>query len=110
VKIPVDYLAFPMLYCPYAIHETFTEEAGVSELEIIRSNAAKIGAAMDAIEPTVESYIRATGCRIDGFGLDAVGQADFVFNMRKGRNFRRSTIRHALDFIATGRKFVRSQK
>lgn len=71
-------------------------------LEAAKANAAKAGRALDAFDQIVEGYIKASGLRLDRFGMEAVGQPDMIHNMRKGRDFRRSTLRKALHYIETG--------
>lgn len=68
-------------------------------LETVQNNARKAGAALDAFDTIVEGFIKASGVRVDRFGYEAVNQPDFVHNMRKGRDFRRGTMRKVLQHI-----------
>lgn len=71
-------------------------------LEAVMANAGKAGRALDAFDTLVESYVKTGGIRLDKFGMDAVGQTDLIHNLRKGRDFRRSTIRKVLQHIEDG--------
>lgn len=71
-------------------------------VETAMANAAKAGRALDAFDQIVEGYCKAGGIRLDKFGMDSVAQPDLIHNMRKGRDFRRSTIRKILQHIEDG--------
>lgn len=68
-------------------------------LDTVRNNARKAGAAMDAFPAICETFIKESGMPVGAFGFQAAGQADFVHNLRKGRDFRRSTMRKVLSFV-----------
>lgn len=72
------------------------------ELEGFRTAARKAGAAMDAFGPICEGFLKASGMRVDAFGFAAANRADFMHSMRKGKDFRRSSMRKVLAFIEGG--------
>lgn len=73
----------------------------MTPIEAAKANAAKAGRALDAFDAIVETYVKVAGIRLDKFGMDAVAQPDLIHNMRKGRDFRRSTLRKILRHIET---------
>ncbi|WP_336812448.1 hypothetical protein [Bosea sp. MMO-172] len=73
-----------------------SDEGGLEE---IRRQAKEAREALDAFDATVEAFLRASESRVDFFGMAAAGSATFVFEMRKGRNFRRNRLKRVLAFI-----------
>lgn len=69
-------------------------------LDRIGDDAAAALALLDKFPAAVESFIKATGMSQTNFGCDATGSVDFVRLMRAGRDFRISTVRRALQFMA----------
>jgi predicted transcriptional regulator len=70
-------------------------------LTAARSNARKALAALDAFDAIVENYVTSSGVAIARFGLEAGGQPEFIYKLRRGTDFRRSTMRRVLDHIAS---------
>ncbi len=72
------------------------------QLRRIRQRAAEAGAALDAFNEIVEAYLKAKGERLDCFGVMAANRTDLVHQMRKGRDFRRSTLRRVYAYMERG--------
>jgi hypothetical protein len=73
-----------------------------ARLQRIRAKAAEAGAALDAFDEIVEAYLKANGDRLDCFGVMAANRTDLVHQMRKGRDFRRSTMRRVFAYMERG--------
>lgn len=50
---------------------------------------------------TIEKYLRKTGVAPTRFGRDAVGDPQFVADLRNGREPRERTARRVADYLAT---------
>ena len=48
----------------------------------------------------IEAYLNGTGMAPATFGRDVMGDPNFVFDLRSGRDYRSSTVRKIEDFIA----------
>lgn len=70
-----------------------------AELARLRKEAGTALVALDGFDTLVETFLRANNQRLDHFGLLAVGRPDFVYRMRRGTDFRRSTLRQVVAFM-----------
>lgn len=77
-----------------------TTAVNAADLAASRSNARKALAAMDAFDAIVEGYLASSGVSVARFGLDAGGQPEFIYKLRRRVDFRRSTMRRVLEHIA----------
>lgn len=73
--------------------------ADEARLQEVKRHAAEALAALDAFEDLVEGFMKAKNLRADRFGLMAVDRPDFVYRMRRGTDFRRSTLRQVVAFM-----------
>jgi hypothetical protein len=69
-------------------------------LAALQANARKALAALDAFDMIVEDYYAATPETVAKIGLDAAGQPEFLYRLRRKADFRRSTMRKVLAHIA----------
>lgn len=74
------------------------------DLENVKSNARKALNALDAFDAIVEGYLETSNVAIARFGLEAGGQTEFVYKLRKGVDFRRSTLRRVLNYITNAER------
>lgn len=81
-------------------------KALADETAAAKANARKALAALDAFDAIVEGYLSASGMSVARFGLEAGGQLELVYRLRRGTDFRRSTMRKVLDRIANGAEQV----
>jgi hypothetical protein len=70
-----------------------------AKLKRVQEKAADARAALDAFDEIVEAYLKANGDRLDCFGVMAANRTDLVHQMRKGRDFRRSTMRRVFAYM-----------
>lgn len=68
----------------------------------VQDDARQLLVAIDKFPALVEDYIKVTSTAPSAFGLKAlgVGQGDFVRLKRNGRDFRLSTVKRVLGYIA----------
>ena len=66
----------------------------------VKRQAAEALAALDAFDEMVEGFVRSEGIRTDRFGMMAANRPDLVHQMRRGRDFRRSTMRRVFEYMA----------
>jgi hypothetical protein len=71
----------------------------VARLKEIKLQAAEMLAALNSFDEVVEAYLQSYPERVDRFGVMAAGEAGFVHRMRKGKDFRRSTMRRVVAYI-----------
>ncbi|SIQ76195.1 hypothetical protein [Bosea sp. TND4EK4] len=71
----------------------------VARLHEIRQQAAEMLAALNSFDDVVEAYLSSNPERIDRFGMMAADRPDFVHRMRKGQDFRRSTLQRVAAYI-----------
>lgn len=72
------------------------------EIAAVQANARKALAAHDAFDAIVETYLAASGTSVARFGLEAGGQLELIYRLRRGTDFRGSTRRKVLAHIANG--------
>lgn len=70
-----------------------------ARLQEIRKQAAEALAALDSFDDLVEAFLGADGARADRFGWLAADRPDLVHQMRRGTDFRRSTLRRVMAYI-----------
>lgn len=71
-----------------------------ARLQEVKRQAAEALAALDAFDEMVEGFVRSEGIRTDRFGMMAANRPDLVHQMRRGRDFRRSTMRRVFEYMA----------
>jgi predicted transcriptional regulator len=76
--------------------------ADEARLQEVKRQAAEALAALDAFDDLVEAFLKANSVRADRFGLMAVDRPDFIYRMRRGTDFRRSTLRQVVAFMGSG--------
>ena len=67
----------------------------------LRVRAAELAADLEEFPSLVEDFLRFTGKTQTSFGAHAAHSADFVRLLRSGRDFRMSSVRKVLGYIAT---------
>lgn len=73
-----------------------------AKMKRVQEKAAEARAALDAFDEIVEAYLKASEQRLDHFGIFAARRTDLVHQMRKGKDFRRSTIRRVFAYMESG--------
>ena len=70
------------------------------DLNALREDCAYMVEGLELLRSTVEDFLKSTGMSQTVFGYEAAGQVDFVRLLRKGRDFRLSTVSKVLNWIA----------
>lgn len=55
----------------------------------------------DALKAEIERFLRITGMSATKFGMQAVNDPRFVFDLREGREPRSPTMRRAVEFMSS---------
>lgn len=70
------------------------------DINALQEDARYTVEGIEMLRETVEDFLKATKMSQTVFGYEAAGQVDFVRLMRKGRDFRLSTVARVLNWIA----------